>query len=285
MSRKGEAEPHDQHRAPRLAKPCRDAQGCVEIHRKLPPTPGILLPPASTQGVTWKSSLMSHVGSRGQLPSRQRHCLCRQHPGRAGSSHVGLFFYSLQKTVHRLVACNMSLAFGNEGQINDWLRSFLTWDGFYFNGSSTCGTRAHVTLCCCFNLIVSQTEILRGFVFSKCRTSLRLSPQVPLPHVCLHGLGITPAAFGVKALPDTFSLDVILAAATPAPRMLFGPYGLLPFPDCQSSFNSLSSASRHSQRDEPRGLGGGAGAAAAGEKGRGETRGDKAPSPTSLCCS
>ena len=161
--------------------------------------------------------------------------------GQTASSLVEVLFYSLQKTVRCFVACNMSLAFGNEAQINDWLRSFLTWDIFYFNGSSTCGNRAGVSLCCCFNFIVSQIEILGGFVFSKCRTSLRLSPQVPLPHVCLHGLGITPAAFGVKALPDTFSLDVILAAATPAPRMLFGPYGLLPFPDCQSSFNSLSS--------------------------------------------
>jgi len=141
----------------------------------------------------------------------------------------------------------MSLAFGNGARINARLWSFLTWGSFYFKGSSTCGNRAGATLCCGFDLIASQIEILGGFVFSKRRASLRLSLQVPLPHVCLHGLGITPAAFGVRALPDTFSLAVILAAATPAPRMLFGPYGLLPFPDCQSSFNSLSSASRHGQ--------------------------------------
>lgn len=37
MSRKGEAEPHEPRRVLRLAEPCRDAQGCVEIHRKLLP--------------------------------------------------------------------------------------------------------------------------------------------------------------------------------------------------------------------------------------------------------
>lgn len=37
MSPKGEAEPHDLHRVLRLAELCRDAQGCVQIHRKLLP--------------------------------------------------------------------------------------------------------------------------------------------------------------------------------------------------------------------------------------------------------
>jgi len=81
MSRKGEAEPHDRHRTPRLAKPCRDAQGCVEIRRKL--LPFILLPPASTRGVTWKPSIMSCVGSRGQRAGSGTAA------GRAASSLVG----------------------------------------------------------------------------------------------------------------------------------------------------------------------------------------------------
>lgn len=133
------------------------------------------------------------------------------------------------------------------------------------------------------DITASQIQILQGFVFSKSRASSQLSPQVPLPHVCLLGLGITPAAVGVRALPDTFLLDVILAAATPAPRMLFGPHGLLPFPGCQSSFNSLGSASRRSRgMSLARGLGRGSGAAAAGVKGRAGGGGDKAPCPASL---
>lgn len=93
---------------------------------------------------------------------------------------VVLFFYPPQKAVRSFVVCNMPLACGNDAQINHGLRSRLTWDGFYFNGSSTCGNRAGVTLCCCFNLIVSQTEILGGFVFFQ--TQSELTPKAPRCH-------------------------------------------------------------------------------------------------------
>lgn len=185
-------------RASRLAKPCRDARGCGEAHLEL--LPCIPLPPASTTWktirtvtstpgwVTQKPSVLSHppLGGghlktiRNVTRGLRRAARRQQLPPPSGGGVCVLFFYPPQKAVCSFVACNMSLACGNDAQINHGLPSRLTWDGFYFNDSSTCGNRAGVTLCCCFNPIVSQTEILGGFVFFQIQSEL--TPKAPRCH-------------------------------------------------------------------------------------------------------
>lgn len=184
MSRKGEAEPHEPRRVLRLAEPCRDAQGCVEIHRKLLPQHP---PPSATD-------------PGGHLENIRN--VTRRLPRAAGSRRAGCLLPCGILFLFSPLCCSLQYVTGIWEPSPDTRLALviLNVGWLVLQRLIPVRERSRCNIFCCFNLPVSQAGILGGFLFSKGRTNLCLSSQVPLPHVCLHGLGITPAAFGVKAL-------------------------------------------------------------------------------------
>lgn len=82
----------------------------------------------------------------------------------------------------------MSLALGSEPRINDWLQSFLR-GMVLFPRLIPVWEQSRSKLR--FHLIAGQRNPRGGFCVCKRGAGSGLSPQVPLPHGCVLGLGIT----------------------------------------------------------------------------------------------